>query len=83
MSEQTERRKSKKAIPDHLERWLNKLQMTTLLQLEALGWRVWFVRRPLFQPAMPVLCDPTDSFTAVIDEDGHYNTNHGYLFRPD
>ena len=83
MSRDNEKRNKKKAIPNHLDHWLNKLQMTTLLQLETLGWKLWFVRRPRFQPVMPVLWDPTNSVTAVIEEDGYYNTNHGYLFRPD
>ena len=83
MSESNERRNRKKAIPGHLERVLNKFQMTTLLQLEALGWRLWFVRRPLFQTVMPVMCDPSGSITAVIEENGNYNINHGYIFRSD
>lgn len=83
MSEHIDKRNKKKPIPEHLENVLNKLQMTTLLQLEALGWRLWFVRRPLFQTVIPVLYDPTNSFTAVIEESGRYNSNHGYVFRPD
>lgn len=78
-----DRRTKQEPIPGHLERILNKLQMTTLLQLESLGWKLWFVRRPLFQSVMPVLFDPTMSFTAIIDEDGESNPNHGYIFRPD
>ena len=83
MSTRIEKRNKKKPIPEDLGSVLNKLQMTTLLQLEALGWRLWFVRRPLFQTVMPVLCDPTKSFTAVIEENGRYNSNHGYVFRPE
>jgi hypothetical protein len=76
-----ERRIKQEPIPNHLERFLNKLQMTALLQLEALGWQLWFVRRPLFQPVMPVLCDPSGSFTAILEEDGSSNIDHGYVFR--
>lgn len=83
MSVNTDKRNHKKAIPEHLESELNALQMMTLSQLEALGWKLWFVRRPMFQAALPVLLDPTGSFTAVIEENGRYNSNHGYNFRLD
>lgn len=84
MSENIDRRGSKKSpIPENLEKVLNKLQMTTLLQLEALGWHLWFVRRPLFQPVMPVLYDPKFSHTAIIEENGRIDTSHGFIFRPD
>ena len=78
-----DRRTKQEPIPGNLEKVLNKLQMTTLLQLEALGWRLWFVRRPLFQPVMPVLYDPSNNFTAIIEEDGTSNPDHGMSFRPD
>ena len=78
-----DRRGNQKAIPNHLESILNKFQMSTLLDLEAMGWKLWFVRRPLFQPVMPVLCDPTNSFTAVLENDGNYNVDHGISFRPE
>lgn len=78
-----DRRDGQVPIPQHLEKFLNKVQMTTLLQLESMGWRLWFVRRPLFQPVMPVLYDPTHRFTAIIEEDGQSNVDHGLIFRAD
>lgn len=77
-----DRRKKQQAIPDHLEQVLNKLQMTTLLQLQAIGWRLLFVRRPENEPVMPVLCDPSNGFTAIIEENGSSNAEHGLVFRP-
>ena len=77
-----DRRHKQPPIPDHLENILNKPQMTTLLQLESIGWRLWFVRRPLFQSVMPVLCDPTNDFPAILEEDGSCNIDHGMSFRP-
>ncbi len=70
-------------IPNHLERMLNNPQMKTLLELESLGWQLWFVRRPLNQPVLPVLYDPSFSVTAIIEKDGEKNTKHGMEFRPD
>ena len=78
-----DRRDRQDPVPGHLERILNKLQMTTLLQLESMGWKLWFVRRPLFQPVMPVLFDPSMNFTAIIEESGESNADHGLVFRPD
>lgn len=78
-----DRRVNQEPIPGHLENILNKLQMTTLLQLQSIGWKLWFVRRPLFQPVMPVICDPSGNFTAIIEEDGSNNIDHGMTFRPD
>ena len=78
-----DRRKKQDPIPGNLERILNKIQMTTLLQLESIGWQLWFVRRPLFQPVMPVIYNPSYSFTAIIEEDGSSNIDHGMTFRPE
>ncbi len=83
MSDRIDRRTIQEPIPNQLENVLNKLQMTTLLKLESIGWYLWFVRRPLFQPVMPVLHDNTNSFTAIIEEDGSINFDHGMSFRPD
>ena len=76
-----ERRVKQDPIPSHLEKYLNHLQMTTLLFLKALGWKLWFVRRALFQPVMPVLWDPSGKFTAIIEENGKYDVDHGIAFR--
>ena len=78
-----DRRSQKSPIPNHLEGILNNNQMTTLLQLESLGWQLWFVRRPISKSAIPVIYDPSYSFTAIIEEDGTRNSSHGMTFRPD
>jgi len=54
MPEQIDRRIKMEPIPGQLDNISNKLQMSAILQLESIGWRLWFVRRPLFQPVMPV-----------------------------
>jgi len=81
MPEQIDRRIKMEPVPGQLDSILNKLQMSAILQLESIGWRLWFVRRPLFQPVMPVLCNPTNSLTVVIEEDGASNYDHGMSFR--
>lgn len=83
MSESIEKRVKLKPIPDNLSKILNKPQMSTLLQAQAMGWHLWFVRRQRFTIVVPVMRDETKTETAVIEEDGDFNTNHGYNFRPD
>ena len=81
MYDRVEKRTKQDPIPKQLETVLNKPQMTTLLNLESIGWSLLFVRRPQFQPIMPVLRDNTNSFTAIIEEDGSINFDHGVTFR--
>ena len=48
-------------------------QLVTLEALEIFGWRLAFVRRPLFQAPIPVLFDRGDTRYVVIEEDGTLN----------
>jgi len=45
-------------------------QLVTLEALEIFGWRLAFVRRPLFQAPIPVLFDRAGMRHVVILEDG-------------
>ena len=63
-----DRREKQAPIPDRLERFLNSLQISTIFYLEAIGWKLWFVRRPLYQPGMPVLISPTGHATGIIED---------------
>ena len=76
-----DRRKKQAPIPDRLENFLNSLQMSTLYYLETIGWKLWFVRRPLFQPVTPVFISPAGNTTGIIEENGSFNTSHGITFR--
>ena len=77
-----ERRTRQPPVPKDLQRFLNQTQLSALLFLQALGWHLWFVRHPLFQSALVVLWDPTNSYTATLEENGEPNINHGLTFRP-
>lgn len=48
---------------------LNDAQREVLRMLERFGWELRFVRRPLFQPAVAVVCD-NDATWALIRDDG-------------
>ncbi|TKS53577.1 hypothetical protein E4582_01480 [Luteimonas yindakuii] len=45
-------------------------QLVTLEALQIFGWRLAFVRRPLFQAPIPVLFDQEGTRHVVILEDG-------------
>ncbi|HVF34139.1 MAG TPA: hypothetical protein VND91_02325 [Candidatus Saccharimonadia bacterium] len=68
--EERERRKSASPAPRALEKELTFDQVVTLRDLERFGWELKFVRRPPFQPPIPVIFDPDRKHYAVIKEDG-------------
>jgi hypothetical protein len=60
-------------IPESLKEVLNKAQLGTLKKMEGFGWRLEFVRRPLFQSVTPVLFHPGSKEYGVLEEDGILN----------
>ena len=69
----TERRRAPPAPCRALERDLNTAQLLTLRELENFGWELKFVRRPPFQPVIPIVFDADRSHFAVIEPDGSLN----------
>jgi hypothetical protein len=69
----SERRKGDMPIPDSLEGTLNEAQLIALPALERFGWELRFVRRPLFQEAVPVVCNAEGTMVGVLEEDGRLN----------
>ena len=66
-----ERRRQAPPTPaEALRVGLTPAQKVTLEALEIFRWRLAFVRRPLFQPPIPVLFDKDDTRHVVILEDG-------------
>lgn len=65
-----------------LERLLNRTQIESLRSLEHFGWQLKFVRKPLFQPAVPIVFDGDRKSYAVIEEDGTVNQNPPFKIRP-
>jgi len=75
-----DRRERQPPIPDNLEEILNKAQLSIIKKLEQLNWQLWFVRRSVLHPVMAVMRGPND-ITAVLEDDGMPNINHGLQFR--
>ena len=65
-----------------LERLLNPLQVDTLRSLEQFGWELKFVRKPLFQAAVPIVLDGDRVSYAVIEENGELNEHPPFKIRP-
>ena len=75
-----DRRTRQAPIPQNLDEVLSPPQLAALPELEELGWKLWFVRRSVFMPVMPVMID-ADEATLILEEDGTPNNHHGYNFR--
>ena len=68
-----EQRKGMKPVPENLDDLLNEAQLRTLRGIEHFGWELYFVRRPLFQDAVPVLINREGNKTIVLETNGSIN----------
>jgi len=72
-----ERRRGEPAIPKDLNSLLTAEQRMALSQVESFGWRLAYVRHPLFQDTTIIVTRPHDGGYATL-------TEHGELeFSPD
>lgn len=62
---------------------LNAAQLETLADLERFGWQLKFVRRPIFQPSIPVVFDSDRKTYAVLGADGRLNEHPPFDIRGD
>jgi hypothetical protein len=66
-------RKGDKPIPDNLKEVLNNMQLMALQKAEGFGWKLKFVRRPLFQEVVPVITSPAGDRFGVLESNGEIN----------
>ena len=76
-----ERRSAEQAASAKLRALLNEEQRVTLMELERFGWELKFVRRPMFQPSIPVVFDGDRKTYAILEPDGTLNENPGFEIR--
>jgi len=76
-----ERRNGEEEGAARLRDLLNEDQRMTLVELEHFGWELKFVRRPLFQPSIPVVFDADRKRYAVLEVDGSLNEQPGFDIR--
>ena len=80
---QPERRKDEHKSTRELRGELNEAQRDTLADLERYGWQLKFVRRPLFQPSVPVVFDGDRKSFAILEPDGTLNEHPPFDIRGD
>lgn len=68
-----EKRKGDEPVPRDAVEMLNTMQVRTLRQIEGFGWRLQFIRRPLFQDPVPVVIDADGNKIGILEEDGRLN----------
>jgi len=78
-----ERRKADAELvsPAGLRAGLNRAQLDALATLEQFGWRLRFVRRPMFLDPIPVVFDKDGTVFVVIESDGSLNDKPGFAIR--
>ena len=78
---QPERRNDEPHTARELRNGLNEAQLEALASLERYGWQLKFIRRPLFQPSIPVVFDGDRKSYAVLDADGTLNEHPPFDIR--
>lgn len=68
-------------IPENLTYFLSDGQINALGNLENRGWRVLFIRRPLFEQPIVVVTNPEFSRYAVVENDGTLDFEPPLLLR--
>lgn len=77
----TDRRREDETTTARLRALLNDDQLGKLAELERFGWALKFVRRPLFQPSIPVVFDGDRRTFAILEPDGSLNEEPGFDIR--
>ena len=60
-------------VPDNLKDWLSPEQMQMLHQIESFGWKIKFIRRPVFQDPIVILVSDDEKKIGVLEKDGQIN----------
>jgi len=76
-----DKRTGQQAIPDNLEDWLSPEQMQMLHQIESFGWKIKFIRRPVFQDPIIVLVGDDEKKIGILEKDGRINMDPDIVLR--
>ena len=66
-----ERRDGNKAVPSDLKEYLTAEQMRAYRCMQGFGWRMYFVRRPLFQTPTAVMINDVGTRIGLLEMEGH------------
>jgi hypothetical protein len=81
MKAQSDKRNVEVSVPDNLDEYLNDAQRRSLVRVEEFGWRLAFIRRPVFQDIVPVVVSDDGKRHGVLEEDGSINMQHELVIR--
>ncbi|MCG7983559.1 MAG: hypothetical protein JAY90_12530 [Candidatus Thiodiazotropha lotti] len=76
-----EKRTGISPVPDNFAELLNQWQQNTLQKIESFGWRLKFIRRPLFQEITIVVTNPTGDQIGTLEQDGEVSVHPVSDFR--
>ena len=68
-----DKRQGDKPIPDHVKSYLNEDQLAELHKIERFGWKLTYIRRPLFQEPVIVVTDAGGKSIGILEDDGRLN----------
>lgn len=77
----TDRRGSRTAIPTHVDTILTQQQRLGLNKIENFGWRLAFIRQPMFEPPVTIVTSPDRQKYAVLERDGEINMHPDIVVR--
>ena len=81
--DQEEKRKGIKPVPDDPLGYLNEAQRFTYHRMKRSGWRIKFIRRPMYQNPVCVMTDSNDTMLAHIEQNGFLNKQPDIPLRSD
>ena len=68
-----EDRRRNRPVPNEAMETLSELQVLALRRIEGFGWKLQFIRRPLFQDPVPVVANGDGMKIGILEEDGRIN----------
>jgi hypothetical protein len=76
-----DRRTGKKPVPENLDKYLNEAQLSALQEVEGLGWKLMFIRRPSQRKTVAVVVDAKGHIMGVLENDGSINKQSDIIIR--
>ena len=60
-------------IPEDIGKYMTDEQITELHKIEGFGWKLHFIRRPLFQEVTVVVVHADGRAIGILEDDGRLN----------
>ena len=78
----TDKRKNENPIPYNYKQHMNNAQQEQLRTIEGFGWKIFFIRRPLFKDPVVVVTNQEGSSLGILEKDGRLNLEPNIVIRP-